>query len=134
MKDTKMEDDQYFFPPKEANSCIDPLTRLVRLIYTKKRVTVEDFNRLHREYYMQVKGAGEKTEEISRRGNDKRTITNPVKISWNKFLLATIGILGLKIVEVKITFVDPRKKESFTISTKDIVDDDNEYKSCSDGS
>ena len=121
------EENPYFYDPHEVNECNDRLVKLIRLIYTKRKITNEQFNRLHKYYYTNVQCVREKEVEVSRRGNDRRTLSNPVKLSWKAFILGVTHILGLKIVEMTITVQDPKTKELMTVSTKDYVDDEGRY-------
>lgn len=119
-----MEDHHYLFPPQSANEYNEILLKLLRLIFTKLKITVEDFKRHHKHHFYNILLETDKTKEASNYGNLKKGITQYPTITWKMFK-DTLTVLGLDIVKVDIVL--RHKGKEFTISSKGRIDEKNEY-------
>lgn len=102
----------------------DRLIRIVRLIFFREKITLEDFDELHRRQIMRFP----KTQtQINSSLNNARRLLKEDKISWDKFQYLVVDILRYEIVDFRITVKNPETGLEMTISANDYVDENDVY-------
>jgi len=96
---------QYFFDYTTVRTTHDMLVRLLRIIFYRRKITVDDFVRYHSEYWIRWNRGDALIPESIDRNNQRRTILND-KITWGKFRFVISDLLRLDIKCISITVRD----------------------------
>jgi hypothetical protein len=107
-----------FFDAEEVRSVRDPLAKLVRVIFNKRKITTNDFVSFHGRYWNHWNRGGRHESESTHRNNQRRTLLSDT-ISWKKALWIISGLLRLDFEELAVRVRDPTTGESIWYSTAD---------------
>lgn len=116
---------ELLFDPKSVQDQQHYLTRMLRLLFTKRRVTSDDFYKQHYQYDAQFNKTQYKIQ--SDRNNLKKLLRMDNNLTIKSFLFTIVDIMRWDILEFRLVLKDPETQEVFDVSSRDYIDNDGNY-------
>lgn len=96
------------------------LVRLLRLLFYKKRITLDEFFCLYQKHGSALKWSPD--EIRMKHNNDRTTIASPSKLTMFMFMRIVYSILREDVVSMSVVLRDPTTGRCDTFSSSDPVD------------
>lgn len=108
------------FDKSQVEEASHPLVRILRHIFYKKRVTIDEFSTMFIQY---GKRLGLASNQINTNRNNARKALNIANnITFAFFMSIVYNVMHLEVVEFSITVIDPETKELVTYKNTDPVE------------
>ena len=120
MQDTGEHNSNLMFDKQAVEQSTHVLVRLFRLIFYKRRITLDDFSARYVQYGNRI--GMSKYRIGTHRVNDRRALCSLDKITYTLFSKILLNILRLDIVEVAVTIKDTKTGELTTYRSTDPVE------------
>lgn len=118
--------------PATVNKTEHALIRVLRLLYTKLRITENRFKELHHAFFTTLNPTADQYMIGGDRSNEKKSVKDSRRLTWGKFKRATVDIPDLELMEMIYVYRDRSKNEIMPISTNDRINREGEYVPCRD--
>lgn len=112
------------FNPQDFKTKHHLLARILRLLFTKEHITEDSFYELH---YRSMSDQETNPMIIQRERNNLKKILKYDDLTWKMLRRTIVDVLHLDIVDVSITMRRTDTKELFTVSSRDYVDQNDQY-------
>ena len=98
-----------------------PLVRLLRLIFFRLKITLDDFANL---YHTHGKTINMPPETIrARHNNDRRSISSPTKLTLYLFNRIVYNVLRMNVIRFEVVLEDPKTGQITIYRSDDPLDD-----------
>ena len=108
------------FDKESVGAATHPLARLLRLIFFRKKITLDDFSALYAQYGQRVGSSVYHT--TTRCANARRALLDPDNLTYERFRRELYNILRLEVVEIAVTIRDEKTGQLITYKSTDPIE------------